>query len=389
MIIPGAAFANDDSNSVADVDVAVIDDNCDPVENADIGDTVTTSVNATTCGFVKDPITKITLDPECGIIYDPACATMWDGQCWITNDLCDPFFYEDCGSWIWDMGWMTCPGVEYKLLAPGTVCANGPINVTTDFSGKTWNWWCWSDETLLDSDSYSFNGVANSDSSVDLEMVDPVTGEVVDTAIVGDTVNMNVTVDAGTKVIKDPYVMFSIDPAAILDFVADDALMWDGISWIANDPNDPFFFLENGSWIWDLGDKIYPGDEFLLVVPAVITDIGDIDMVADLYGVICCCQNNEPDPVLLASSENDNCCGDPYFLDSDTFSFESTDGAAGGGDDDGTDGDDGAAAGGDDTASDVSAASDTVPLQNTGAPLFLAVLAFLAILGGSVYGKLR
>ncbi|OPY26972.1 MAG: hypothetical protein A4E27_00639 [Methanobacterium sp. PtaU1.Bin242] len=31
----------------------------------------------------------------------------------------------------------------------------------------------------------------------------------------------------------------------------------------------------------------------------------------------------------------------------------------------------------------------TVPMQSTGAPLALAVLAFLGIVGGSVYGKLR
>jgi len=91
------------------------------------------------------------------------------------------------------------------------------------------------------------------------------------------------------------------------------------------------------------GDQ-YPDEAAQLIAPAVVSDTGKIKVNAEYL--------NWPE-----SSDT------PILLDSDSFTFLSI--AA-------------------ETAS-----GETVPMQNTGAPLATAALGILSIAGGVIYGKLK
>ena len=408
MLFGGAVFATDQTNcdqkdkdsANVSLNVTVLDQNCDPVTEAARGDKVTTQVTASTNKPVKDPVTKINIDPEHGINFLPDEAQMWDGQNWITNDPCDPFFYQKCGTWIWDMGDFLSPCDQLILKIPGIVCNVGDTTVNADLFGTVF---CHeqndhqqdgllsfnnngpgnnhdnnhNDKCLLASDNYTFNALMATNASVKLNISDPATNEKVNKVDVDDAVNVEVIADAANEIIKDPYVLIHFNPGALLNFDPATVMMWNGTSWITNDLMHPFFYEEFGVWKWDLGDMMNPGDVFKLLIPATAVEAGNVSITADLFGQVKC-DPSDPCSDFLPSS----------LLSSDPAILEIVNESAAGGGETGN-----AAGGGNEAAagSVVSAANETstVPMQTTGAPLVMAVLALLAILGGSVYGKLR
>jgi len=163
----------------------------------------------------------------------------------------------------------------------------------------------------------------------------------------GQNVTVAVNASANDEYVFDPGVVISVDPDTGLKFSADDAVMiFNGVAYL-NDPEDPFFYLDDEfGWVWWIGwlDDMVPGDEAQLYLPAKVTDIGKITVTADFY--------TWPEEVEY-----------PILLDSDSYTFLSVPchpchGA-------------------------------TVPMQATGTPIALAALGLLGIIGGTLYGRLR
>jgi len=413
MVLAGAVFATDQTDGInhknaTNLNVTVLDENGNPAVDVCRGDNVTTQITANSSKVIKDPFTKITVDPEHGIKFLPDEAQMWDGNSWIQNDPCDPFLYKDDGSWIWDMGKVLCPGTNLILKIPGVVCNIGETTVTADLYGEiakfghkdkqcTYNNDPWNqrfnqdnnyindpnrcddhhqDIRLLNTASYQFNASVCTDASVKVNILDPDnTNLPISTTPQGDEVVVEVIADAANEFIKDPDIFLTFNPVAALNFDPAEVTMWDGTSWITNDPNNnPFFFeVTSGVWKWEVGDIMNPGDVFKLMIPAIAAEAGKVNVTADFYGMLKCDPNDPTDTDFLPST----------LLDNDTTILNITSGSAAGGGEE-------PAAGGNAAGSVVSAANTTsVPMQTTGAPLVMAVLALFAIIGGSIYGRLK
>lgn len=204
----------------------------------------------------------------------------------------------------------------------------------------------------------SFAGVAFAQEEPTVNVtVNDTSGNPVVIANPGQEVNADVLVNANDEGLFDSFVQVIVDPDTGLQFDPDDAMMTttDLGVWISND--DPilggFFFFNSATqmWIWDIGSVdqfIDPGDSAELVAPAVVSDTGDITVITNLFN----------DEGIVAP--------DIELESTDSFTFLSVE----------------------PTPTPVTNAA-TVPMQATGLPIALAVLAFLAILGGSAYGKLR
>jgi hypothetical protein len=426
LVLAGAVSATSNMNgldpkNVTDLNVTVLDENSQPVEEASVGDKVTAEIKASSTKLIKDPVTTIEVDPKNGIKFNADEAQMWDGTSWILNSE-DPFLYKLGDAWIWEMGRFLCPGTELILQLPGKVCNIGEINVTADLYGavvkhndrhdgnyndncndNNWfrhdgkyndncndnNWFRhdgkYNDDCkgnhhdsqirLLDTANYLFNAECNPDTSVDVNILDPTDNTPITTALVGDEVNVEVIANAATQFVKDSYMIINFNPPTKLDFDPATVMMWNGISWITNDPNNnPFFFEENGAWTWKIDGIMNPGDVFKLLILAIAAETGKVNVTAQWYGYLKC---DPSDP---------NACFLPELCDlgndtSDPLTIET--GSTAGGGDNGN----GAAAGDGNIAT--ANAADTVPLQNTGTPLALAILALFAIVGGSIYGRLK
>ena len=387
IILSGAVAATDGNNddNQADINITVSDENYDPADVVCNNTKITTEISASTSEYIKDPYTVVNVDPSFCIDYDPYHTQMWDGNSWITNNPnSDPFFYKYDGNWIWNMGFEMSPGDEFMLIAPGTVEYCGPIEVTGDFYGTPKgenNPAVTADSSpgyLLASNSYRFFSECE-DPSVDVTVVDE-NDDPVDEACTDEEIFTEVCASAGFDYVKHPKVLLTVEPEGILEFVPEETQMWDGSNWKTNDPNSsPFFYKENGKWIWDIRCEMCPHDVFMLLAPTKMNDCGDINVTADFYGFASKTDNMG----ILSSSQEVN-----SLLDSDSFTFKAVycD-----------DGDDGNAAGEPETNENentagqttVSAANETVPMQTTGAPLFLTILALFAILGGIFFGKFR
>lgn len=184
-------------------------------------------------------------------------------------------------------------------------------------------------------------------------------GDPVDVANPGDEVIVAVaTENTGDENISDPTVEVSVDPDSGLVLDPSGAVMtWtytDGdTDTYTNDPNDPFFYWNDvsGTWEWWVGwavsdNLMYPNESATLVVPAIVTDLGEITVNADFLGY-------------------DVQTEDYVLLDSDSYTFLSV------------------------LPSPEPVNAETVPMQDTGAPLAALTLGMLSIVGGAVYGKLR
>lgn len=173
-------------------------------------------------------------------------------------------------------------------------------------------------------------------------------GAPVDVACNGTNVTVEVNASAEDTAITEPWVAITVDPDTGLDVMVDEAVMWFNGAMYAND--DPiwggfFFWYEDGQvWAWDIGwiEDMIPGDEAKLHVPGVVTDLGPITVNADFM---------EFYPVDGQT---------PVLLDSDSYTFLS-----------------------------VCCHGPCVPMQETGAPLALAAMGLLSIIGGAVYGRIR
>lgn len=167
----------------------------------------------------------------------------------------------------------------------------------------------------------------------------------------GDKVN--VTANATTDVdLNDPAVLISVNPKSGLKFKDTEAVMtYDGKVY-KNNPEDPFFYWSDqyNAWVWWIGwvnDQTYiqyAGEDAQLIVPAIVSDVGKITVNADYM-------KWDPD------------ADEPELVAADSYTFLSI--------------------------APKPVNSQTVPMQNTGAPLAVAALGLVSIIGGTIYGKLR
>jgi len=142
-------------------------------------------------------------------------------------------------------------------------------------------------------------------------------------------------------------------------------MMWNKTQYIQNDmtdyPNNAFFFWydPDQTWIWDIayiwGD-MQPGDVTQLFAPAIVSDTGDITVNANLHGL-----TNGDTPVLFDSDNN-------TFLSVIPQPGNETIPA---------------------NSHKIPVNGQTVPMQKTGAPLALATLGLLGIIGGTLYSRRR
>lgn len=193
---------------------------------------------------------------------------------------------------------------------------------------------------------------AQQDANVTVTVVDQNDDPVV-VACPDDNVTADVVVEANDRTMRLPFVQVMVDPDTGLNFIPQDAMMWDGTQFVQNNLLDPFFYWDPlaQAWIWNI-EKVYgemlPGDFTELLAPATVSDTGDITV----------------DTVLFDNLER------PTFIDEDSYTFLSIPCEP-------------------NVAGEPQANAATVPMQNTGAPIALAVLALLSIIGGITYGKLR
>lgn len=164
---------------------------------------------------------------------------------------------------------------------------------------------------------------------------------------------VNITLNATTdEYLSDPAVLITLKPESGLEFKEDEAVMiYDGDTF-TNDPEDPFFYWSDTfhAWIWWIGwlyGDQYPEEDAQLSVPATVSKLGEITVNASYMGW----DLELDEPVLVAA--------DSYtFLSAQSGPVAVPDGK-------------------------------TIPMQDTGAPLGVAALGLLSIIGGALYGKLR
>lgn len=171
-------------------------------------------------------------------------------------------------------------------------------------------------------------------------------GSPVDVTSPGDEVAVEINASANESVLEDPMVNITVDPESGLTFEPEKAVMFFNGEEFLNDLADPFFYWcdECLAWHWWLGwydGWMYPDDEAMLIAPAMVTDCGPITVNADFLEW----PEQYPEPILL---------------DSDSYTFLS-----------------------------VCCHGPCVPMQETGAPLALAALGLLGIIGGAIYGKIN
>ncbi|MCE5213378.1 MAG: hypothetical protein LLF83_01485 [Methanobacterium sp.] len=169
----------------------------------------------------------------------------------------------------------------------------------------------------------------------------------------GDTVTIDVVANNTDDItLEDPFVNITALKNSSLVVNPTTAIMYyNGIPY-TNDPNDPFFWWEpDWGWVWWIGwavddNAMYPGETAILDVTALVKETGAIKVTSDFYAW--------PEQV-----------EDPILLDSDSYTFQSV------------------------PCRHCHPHGATVPMQATGAPLAVAALGLLSIIGGAVYGKLR
>ena len=203
---------------------------------------------------------------------------------------------------------------------------------------------------------------AQGPATVDVAVINE-SGDNVTVAHPGDEVAADVVASANDEAVPVPFVQITVDPKTGLQFEPGKAMMrLNGGPVITNDmtnyPNNAFFFFDavSQSWIWDVSygmNLISPGkinmapeDVVELIAPGIVGATGDITVDAELFGV------PEDDPVSIAE---------------DNYTFLSVA----------------------PEPKPSSANAATVPMQDTGAPLALAALGLLGIIGGAVYSKLK
>lgn len=198
----------------------------------------------------------------------------------------------------------------------------------------------------------------DSSPSVDVVVTDE-NGDPVDVASPGDNVTVGVTAKSGLNT-ANPAVVLYINPKTSLEFDQKNVVMFFGGKEYKNDPLDPYFSFEGfdsnnqAVYVWDIGSVIgdfHPGQQAQLLAPAIVKETGMITVTTDFF-------------------ERSTEIQDPRLLDSDNYTFQSVENEA-------------------TNNGKVTVNSETVPMQNTGVPLALAVLSLLSIIGGTIYSKIR
>lgn len=195
-----------------------------------------------------------------------------------------------------------------------------------------------------------FGGTASAALSVDVAVVHE-NGTLVNITKPGTDVYIDVVAATNNETLNEPQALIITKPDDGLTYDAEDAMMtWDGINWISNsDPISGGFLAwseQNEAWTWAISQVVgpmYPGDIVELIIPAVVTDTGKITTDVIFEGGI---------------------ISDDVPPAEDSYTFLSV-------------------------GKPKPCNGQTVPMQSTGAPLALAALALLGIVGGSVYSKLR
>lgn len=184
------------------------------------------------------------------------------------------------------------------------------------------------------------------------------TGELVETACVGENVEVSVIAENdGDEAIENALVTLTEDPEGALEYSPEDAIAFFNEEGFENDVNNPFFFfdLDLGAWVFWIGwnGPMNVGDYAAIFAPGIVTAAGDITVDATLWDWAGYPDN--PDPA------------GPIFLDADSYTFTGIICPI--------------------DIDDVEAV--TVPMEVTGTPLAGLILGLLTILGGAIYGKFR
>lgn len=206
---------------------------------------------------------------------------------------------------------------------------------------------------ILISLSFVFAGAVMAAPEVDVSVVDG-NGTPVNVTTPGSEVNLtaNATTD---EYLLYPAVLFTIDPENGLNFTEDEAVMIYDDEVFTNDPDNPFFYWDDyyQAWIWWLGwvyGDQFPGEDAYLFVPATVSALGEVTVNADYM-------------------QWDEELNEPVLVANDSYTFLSVNPVPV------------------NPVNPINGA--TIPMQDTGAPVTLATLALLSVIGVTVYGKLR
>lgn len=212
---------------------------------------------------------------------------------------------------------------------------------------------------LIISVGFLFAGAVTAENAtVDLSVTNDM-GYPITIAQNGQEVVINTVIVANEGTISNPYVAFNIDPDNGLQLETEQAIMWDDAQqkWTSvNISNDNT--IHPGSWIWQIetstGNDLKTGDIIELLLPAIVKTSGDITVNADLYSGI-----GDPNDIIVNSESY------PFMVALGSTESNST-------------------------PSDSSTINtNTIPMQNTGAPLTVAILGILSIVGGTIYSRLK
>jgi hypothetical protein len=193
-----------------------------------------------------------------------------------------------------------------------------------------------------------FAGTASAALSVNVTVVQD-NGTPVDVAQPGDDVGVMVVAATNNETLNHPAALIKTNPDDGLIYDVNNAMMsTDGINWIKN--NDPIKFFgwsdQAESWVWAISQitgPMFPGDVVQLFIPATVIDTGEITTNVIFEGGM----DEEVTPAV------------------NSFTFLSV------------------------APAPPIAAAGTVPMQDTGAPVAVAALGLLAVLGGTIYSRLR
>jgi len=212
---------------------------------------------------------------------------------------------------------------------------------------------------LIISVGFLFAGTVTAENAaVDLSVTNDM-GYPITIAQNGQEVVINTVVVANDETINNPYVVLNIDPDNGLQLETDQAIMWDDVQqkWTSvNISNDNT--IHPGSWIWQIetstGNNLKTGDIVELLLPAIVKTAGDITVNADLYSGI-----GDPSDILVNSESY------PFMVALGSTESNST------------------------PSDPTTNNTTTIPKQKTGAPLIVAILGILSIIGGTIYNRLK
>lgn len=207
-----------------------------------------------------------------------------------------------------------------------------------------------------------FAGAVSAAQTVDVGVVDGTGNQVTETSP-GDQVVVGILVSANDATLNNDWV--EIPQSSGLKFQPENTLMRVGYTYVLNDLSNPFFYYDNTMkiWVWDFSKKIpvmQSGASTDLVAPATVTS-SKVNVKVELYKDIANVADTDSYliPQLTTAAPNTD---DDKQEDNDALQEDN----------------------------DVSLTNtQSVPMQTTGTPIALAVLGLLAMVGGSVYGRIK